>query len=345
MRATFMGNPCKNGHDGERYVSAGNCVACEAERRQDPEYRAHEAEYRRRHRQDPAVRAHRAEYQRQRRQDPEYRAKKADPRGDARAAGLDKFQGRPCGHGHGTERYVSGGKCVACVIERGRQHRQTPEARAYQTEYNKQRWQDPEARARAVERKQSRPEIYYQRANEKRRRQYQNDPDYRAYRLERARQCRQDPEVRAHQAELARKRQQSPEVRVKKAAYSRQKYQQDLNYRLAMNFRNRVREAMQTNWKSGHTLELLGCTIAQLRDHLEHQFQPGMCWENHGTVWHVDHCRPCASFDLSDPAQQRECFGFMNLQPLFGVENISKGAKAETEDEEVARYDRYWIAA
>lgn len=50
-----------------------------------------------------------------------------------------------------------------------------------------------------------------------------------------------------------------------------------------------------------------------------------MTWENYGPVWHVDHIRPCASFDLQDPAQQRECFNFKNLQPLFAKENLKKG--------------------
>ena len=92
-------------------------------------------------------------------------------------------------------------------------------------------------------------------------------------------------------------------------------------------------------------MELIGCTIDQLREHLEVLFKPGMTWENQGSIWHIDHCRPLASFDLSDPAQQRECFGFMNLQPMFGAENIAKGAKPDTEAEEVGRYDRYWTAA
>jgi hypothetical protein len=52
-----------------------------------------------------------------------------------------------------------------------------------------------------------------------------------------------------------------------------------------------------------------------------------MTWENYGPVWHVDHIRPCASFDLTDPAQQRECFHFSNLQPLFAAENLAKGDK------------------
>jgi hypothetical protein len=78
--------------------------------------------------------------------------------------------------------------------------------------------------------------------------------------------------------------------------------------------------------KSASTLELLGCSLDQLRVHLESQFCHGMTWENHGPVWHIDHIRPCASFDLLDPVQQRACFHYTNLQPLLALENWKKGA-------------------
>ena len=61
--------------------------------------------------------------------------------------------------------------------------------------------------------------------------------------------------------------------------------------------------------------------------HLEAQFKPGMTWDNYGLKgWHVDHIRPCASFDLRDPEQQRRCFHYTNLQPLWAEENLKKGS-------------------
>jgi hypothetical protein len=53
-----------------------------------------------------------------------------------------------------------------------------------------------------------------------------------------------------------------------------------------------------------------------------------MNWQNYGQ-WHIDHIRPCASFDLKDPIEQAKCFNYTNLQPLWAKENLSKGAKNE----------------
>jgi hypothetical protein len=71
---------------------------------------------------------------------------------------------------------------------------------------------------------------------------------------------------------------------------------------------------------------LIGCSVPQLRKHLEAQFTEGMTWDNHGE-WHIDHIKPCASFDLTDAEQQLECFNYTNLQPLWASDNLSKGAK------------------
>lgn len=112
-------------------------------------------------------------------------------------------------------------------------------------------------------------------------------------------------------------------------AYSQNLRKTDPAYRLMHNLRNQTRHGMARagGTKSHRTIEYIGCSFKELRSHLEKQFRPGMIWENYGPVWHVDHIRPCASFDLSDPEQQRACFHFSNLQPLFAEENLKKGAK------------------
>jgi hypothetical protein len=108
-----------------------------------------------------------------------------------------------------------------------------------------------------------------------------------------------------------------------------EKYASDIQYRLTVNLRGRLQKCLRgTVKKSEKTLAMLGCSLAQLIQHLESLFQPGMSWDNWGLYgWHIDHIRPCASFDLTDPEQQKACFHWSNLQPLWAVENILKGAR------------------
>lgn len=103
--------------------------------------------------------------------------------------------------------------------------------------------------------------------------------------------------------------------------------EKERSLRLAKNLRARMRRTLKRGSKVASTLELLGCSIPEWRAHLESLFLPGMTWENYGTAWHVDHRKPCASFDLTDPSQQRICFHWSNTQPLFAVDNLRKSNK------------------
>ena len=71
----------------------------------------------------------------------------------------------------------------------------------------------------------------------------------------------------------------------------------------------------------------LGCTIAELRQHLESKWLPGMSWENHGkNGWHVDHIRPLAAFDLTVREQAVVAVHYTNLQPLWATDNHKKSS-------------------
>lgn len=85
-------------------------------------------------------------------------------------------------------------------------------------------------------------------------------------------------------------------------------------------------------WRSRNkakTFDLVSLSVEDLVAYLESKFQDGMTWENYGSDWHIDHIRPCASFDLTDPSQLAECFHYTNLQPLWAYDNLSKGARWE----------------
>lgn len=97
-------------------------------------------------------------------------------------------------------------------------------------------------------------------------------------------------------------------------------------YAIGKNLRRRIYGALRPNKKTVGSMDLVGCTLPRLRAHLESLFAPGMSWDNYGK-WHIDHIMPCSSFDLLDPAQQRECFHYTNLQPLWAEDNIRKRDK------------------
>ena len=110
--------------------------------------------------------------------------------------------------------------------------------------------------------------------------------------------------------------------------YTRKRRKEDFVFRFSQNLRRRISKAVRGELKSRHTIELIGCSIDQIRLHLEKQFKPGMNWENYGKYgWHVDHIRPCSSFNLVDPKQQMICFNWTNLQPLWATENLRKSNK------------------
>ena len=212
-------------------------------------------------------------------------------RAQAKAQGLKVyFTGKPCPHGHIAVRGVSDGACRECkrlhCAQNNKDH-----YRAHRQEYI----------ARAAK--------------------------WRSENLDKARDTGRRCE---------RKRRANPETKVIMNRQLREwqirrnenETREERSYRLLVrNLYGRLYVVVtsQYNVKAAATLELLGCTPEHLRAYLEAQFEPGMSWENYGRDgWHVDHIRPCASFDLTDPAQQRECFHFANLQPLWAADNLAK---------------------
>lgn len=112
--------------------------------------------------------------------------------------------------------------------------------------------------------------------------------------------------------------------------WQKKKLKKDPNFKLRRNLRKRIWQELRQKNKIYSTFKLVGCSVEELWDHLEKQFKPGMTRDNYG-LWHVDHIKPCISFDLTKPEQQKICFHYTNLQPLWAAENLSKGAKYEME--------------
>lgn len=86
--------------------------------------------------------------------------------------------------------------------------------------------------------------------------------------------------------------------------------------------------------KAGSSVDDLGCSIEEFAEYLSSLFycnpETGeqMTWENYGLYgWHLDHIRPLAMFDLSDKKQFLKACHYTNIQPLWAIDNLKKGAK------------------
>jgi hypothetical protein len=124
-----------------------------------------------------------------------------------------------------------------------------------------------------------------------------------------------------------KKRQNDPEaLREMSRYYGKRKSPQN---KIACNLRTRLCGFLMGNKKSVHMIEIVGCSFKELRLHLEKQFLPGMTWENYGRgkgKWNMDHIIPCASFNLLLEEEQRKCFHYTNLQPLWSGDNVRKSS-------------------
>lgn len=109
----------------------------------------------------------------------------------------------------------------------------------------------------------------------------------------------------------------------------RNKRHTDLRIRLAHNLRSRLSNILKDTNKACSAVRNLGCTLEELRQHLESGFHVGMNWQNYGD-WHIDHIKPLSKFDLEDKTEFLRAIHYTNLQPLWARDNLSKGDKINT---------------
>lgn len=120
-------------------------------------------------------------------------------------------------------------------------------------------------------------------------------------------------------------------LREKKKAYVKKRKNKDVGFRLRLALRQRLNKSVVSGSKSGSAVRDLGCSIDKLKIRFEEMFYPHpktgeeMSWENYGE-WHIDHIKPLALFDLTDRKQLKQACHYTNLQPLWAVDNLSKGA-------------------
>jgi len=116
-------------------------------------------------------------------------------------------------------------------------------------------------------------------------------------------------------------------INIRKREYTKL-YEQRLEVKIIKRLRKRIRHALQNSKKSDTTLNLTGISVSELKKYIESKFKKGMNWEKFKEgIIHIDHIKPCISFDLTKPEEQAKCFHYTNLQPLWASENLAKGSK------------------
>ena len=118
--------------------------------------------------------------------------------------------------------------------------------------------------------------------------------------------------------------------------YKQKRRESDIEFKLKANISSRLRlELVKKNFR---TFKLIGYSGLDLKLHLESKFKEGMSWDNYNFYgWHIDHIKPVASFKLvkedgqPDLEQIKLCWSLDNLQPLWHIENASKGSWYEVD--------------
>ena len=107
----------------------------------------------------------------------------------------------------------------------------------------------------------------------------------------------------------------------------KERYIADVQYKLTNIIRTRIYRAIkESNTKRHKSIEqLIGCNLDALKVYIESQFDSSMNWDNHSVYgWHIDHIKPINTFDLTDIEQQKECFHYTNLRPLWSTDNLTR---------------------
>lgn len=110
--------------------------------------------------------------------------------------------------------------------------------------------------------------------------------------------------------------------------YLKNRKKTDPCFKLVCNLRSRLHSAIKNNQKSGSAVKDLGCTVEELRLHLESQFQPGMTWDNWTRDgWHIDHVKALSTFSLTKREEFLKACNYKNLQPLWVEDHVIKTKK------------------
>lgn len=109
-------------------------------------------------------------------------------------------------------------------------------------------------------------------------------------------------------------------------AREKERYATDLNVKMRKILRERIRKAIKGLPIKIDKVAIVGCSLDELKRHIEAKFLEGMNWSNWTLDgWHLDHIIPLCKFDLSKEVELKTACHYTNLQPLWCKDNLAKG--------------------
>ena len=121
----------------------------------------------------------------------------------------------------------------------------------------------------------------------------------------------------------------SEEQKAAKAEYNKnwknKQYTENTVYRLRIIISTSMMRSIKKNKTNKRLYRYLGYTIEELKEHLEHQFEDWMNWDNLGLTankeketWQIDHIIPVNTFNIKEIGDEefRKCWALDNLRPL-----------------------------
>lgn len=199
------------------------------------------------------------------------------------------YTGKPCKHGHLSERYVKTMICCECSYLHGKKfYKENPESIKRVKKKSYELHKDSHKDRNTKWRKENREKDNQHKKNWK---------------------LRNKEKYSKMVSEYDKKRRADPIKRISR------------------NLSKAIWQSLKGK-KGGLTwLSYVDFTIEELSIHLESKFKPEMTWDNYGSYWHVDHIRPLSWFNLETDFKQAWCLE--NLQPLEAELNLSKNNRYE----------------
>ena len=121
----------------------------------------------------------------------------------------------------------------------------------------------------------------------------------------------------------------SEEQKAAKAEYNKnwknKQYTENTVYRLRIIISTSMMRSIKKNKTNKRLYRYLGYSIEELKEHLEHQFEDWMNWDNLGLTankeketWQIDHIIPVNTFNIKEIGDEefRKCWALDNLRPL-----------------------------